>query len=261
MNTEDFVTALFCRVDDEMRGTRPHPLSRLHPSEVVTLALLFAMTGRGGRAFYRWVSRDLRHLFPRLPERTRLLRLFAAHERETGRFLAEPTALGVADTFGIELIHPIREGRSERQIGGKGVSNHRWIVGGKLCLLLNQFGRVVAWDFARANTHDSVFNTLVGEFEGRMQVLADSGFHGAGGDPGNLLLCRRGKWNVRMMVETVLSMMTRCCNAKRMAHRTWTHFATKLAFLVAAFNVLVSWNGLAPDENGFVKLSIADLIP
>jgi len=63
-----------------------------------------------------------------------------------------------------------------------------------------------------------------------------------------------------MLVETVLSMMTRCCNAKRMAHRTWTHFATKLAFLVAAFNVLVSSNGLAPDENGFVRLSIAELI-
>jgi len=57
-----------------------------------------------------------------------------------------------------------------------------------------------------------------------------------------------------MLVETVLSMMTRCCNAKRMAHRTWTHFAAKLAFLV-------SWSGLAPDENGFVRLSIAELIP
>ena len=41
-------------------------------------------------------------------------------------------------TQGIELIHPIREGRSPQQIGRKGLSNHRWIAGGKLCLLLNQ---------------------------------------------------------------------------------------------------------------------------
>jgi hypothetical protein len=34
--------------------------------------------------------------------------------------------LGVIDTYGIELIHPIREGRSPQQIGRKGVSNHRW---------------------------------------------------------------------------------------------------------------------------------------
>ena len=40
----------------------------------------------------------------------------------------------------IELIHPMREGRSPQQIGRKGLSNHRWIVGGKLCLLLNQWG-------------------------------------------------------------------------------------------------------------------------
>ena len=46
--------------------------------------------------------------------------------------------LGVADTYGIELIHPMREGRSQAQIGKKGQSNHRWIVGGKLCFILNQ---------------------------------------------------------------------------------------------------------------------------
>jgi len=45
--------------------------------------------------------------------------------------------LGVIDTYGIELLHLILEGRSPQQIGRKGVSNHRWIVGGKLCLLLN----------------------------------------------------------------------------------------------------------------------------
>jgi hypothetical protein len=56
------------------------------------------------------------------------------------RFLAEPTVLWVADSFGIELIHPMREGRSPHQIGTKWKSNHRWIVGGKLCFILNQGG-------------------------------------------------------------------------------------------------------------------------
>ena len=61
----------------------------------------------------------------------------------------------VIDTYGIELIHPIREGRSPQQIGRKGLSNHRWIVGGKLCLLLNQYGLVVGWDCAAANVADN----------------------------------------------------------------------------------------------------------
>ena len=72
-------------------------------------------------------------------------------------FLAAPTVLGVIDTSGIELIHPIREGRSPKQIGRKGLSNHRWIVGGKLCLLLNQYGLVVGWDCGAANVADNTF--------------------------------------------------------------------------------------------------------
>ena len=69
--------------------------------------------------------------------------------------MAAPTVLGVIDTYGIELIHPMREGRSPQQIGRKGLSNHRWIVGGKLCLLLNQYGLVVGWDCATANVADN----------------------------------------------------------------------------------------------------------
>jgi hypothetical protein len=51
----------------------------------------------------------------------------------------------VVDSYGIELLHPIREGRSPAQLGRKGKSNHRWIIGGKLCLLVTQFGLVAGW--------------------------------------------------------------------------------------------------------------------
>lgn len=33
--------------------------------------------------------------------------------------MAEPTVLGIIDSYGIELIHPVREGRSDQQIGKK----------------------------------------------------------------------------------------------------------------------------------------------
>jgi hypothetical protein len=52
----------------------------------------------------------------------------AHYEPLTDKFLAEPSAESLLDSFGVELIHPIREGRSPAQIGKKGVSNHRWIV-------------------------------------------------------------------------------------------------------------------------------------
>jgi hypothetical protein len=81
-----------------------HPDAKLYPSEVVTLALLYAIKGGG--------TRDYLALFPHVPERTRLARLFKTHTAWTARFLAAPTVLGVADTYGIELIHPMREGHS-----------------------------------------------------------------------------------------------------------------------------------------------------
>ena len=60
MTTEDFITNLFYRVDETLRSRSKHAQAGLYPSEVVTLALLFALKGVGNRAFYRWVSRDYR---------------------------------------------------------------------------------------------------------------------------------------------------------------------------------------------------------
>ena len=239
MTTVEFITALFYEVDEQMRAMPKHPEAHLWPSEVVTLGLLHALKGVGNRAFYRWLTRDYRPLFPRLPERTRLFRLFRTHQDWTQVFLAAPTVLGVIDTYGIELIHPMREGRSSQQIGRKGLSNHRWIVGGKLCLLLNQWGLIVAWACATANVPDNTFQGLIRQFEERMIVLSDTAFHAAEGDPGNLKLCQRGAWQDRMLVETVLSMLTLVCHFKKVMHRGWAYFHARLAFTMAVFNVLV----------------------
>ncbi len=64
MITLDFITALFYEVDEQLRAIPKHPKARLWPSEVVTLGLLHALKGGGNRAFYRWLTRDYRALFP-----------------------------------------------------------------------------------------------------------------------------------------------------------------------------------------------------
>lgn len=87
---------------------------------MVTLAILFALKGVGNRAFYRWLERDYKQPFPNLPHRTRLFRLFHTHREWYKVFIADPSLIGLIDTYGIELIHPRREGRSNQQIGKKG---------------------------------------------------------------------------------------------------------------------------------------------
>src|SRR5258708_22651074 len=158
--TVDFITAFFYEVDAPLGATPKPPGARLWPSEIVTLGLLHALKGVGNRPFYRWLTRDYRALFPQLPERTRLFRLFKTHQDWTQALMAAPAVLGVIDTYGIELIHPMREGRSPQQIGRKGLSNHRWIVGGKLCLLLTQWGLIVGWACATANVADNTFQRM-----------------------------------------------------------------------------------------------------
>jgi hypothetical protein len=71
MTTQDFIMTLFCQVDDQMAAVPKRPDAKLYPSEVVTLALLFAIKGVGTRAFYRWLIRDYQAWFPHVPERTR----------------------------------------------------------------------------------------------------------------------------------------------------------------------------------------------
>jgi len=258
MSTDDFIIGLFIRVDSMIGHLPKRADAHLYPSEVVTIGLLFALKGVGPRAFYRWLSRNYRHWFPHLPERTRLFCLFARYADWTEYFLAQPTTLGVADTFGIELIHPWREDRADLQIGRKGLSNHRWIIGAKLAYLVNQYGLVVAWDTNTANVSDQAFRSLIADFQDETVVLTDTAFHSTEGDPPNQKVCKRGTWNVRMVVETILSMMTTVCHLKKASQRTWTGLRTRLAYTMALFNILVLWNGLPVDEHGIIHLSIAE---
>ncbi len=250
MTTEEFIITLFCEVDDRMGDMPKHPQALLWPSELVTIGLLFALKGGYFRAFYRWIERDFAKLFGELPERTRLQRLLLTHQDWCAYFLAEPTFFTVIDSYGVELIHPIREGRSLRQIGKKGKSNWRWIVGMKLCWLLNDCGQVIAWDYNTANVADKVFLPMVVPFDGLTIVLADVGFKDAQGIPTNLKLCPRGTWNERMLVETALSLVTMVCGLKKVFHRTRHHFQTRLAYITALFNALLTLNRtLQPDAD------------
>jgi hypothetical protein len=41
-------------------------------------------------------------------------------------------------------------------------------------------------------------------------------------------------------------------------HRVWAYFEARLAFTIAAFNILVQWHGFQPNASGFVPLLIAE---
>lgn len=126
MNIVDFSTELYCKIDDALPDVPQHSQAVLSISELVTIGILHAIKNVSRRAFYHWLKDNYGHLFPKLPERTRLFRRLEAQACWTGYFLAQPTILGAADSYGIELGHPVRSGRNIHQVGKKGKSNHRW---------------------------------------------------------------------------------------------------------------------------------------
>src|SRR2546425_4184162 len=119
MTTEDIILQIFCIVDDEMNEMPKHSQAKLYPSELVTIGILFALKSGHFRAFYRWLKRDFDALFGGLPDRTNLLRQLSQYPDLTDLLLEQPSVLNVVESYPIELIFPIREGRSKRQFGGK----------------------------------------------------------------------------------------------------------------------------------------------
>ena len=145
--------------------------------------------------------------------------------------------MGVIDSLGIEMVHPNRE--DEDQVGKKGISNHRWIIGVKVVVVLNNLGRVVDWMWDSAHTHDNNFTELIERV--RMALLGDKGFHKKEGDPENLLICSRWEKNVRMLIETVFSQMYRLFNLKHISEQSADYVEMHLGFALSAFNLLVDW--------------------
>jgi hypothetical protein len=258
MTTEDIIILIFCYVDDRMFDVQKHGNASLYPSELVTIGILFALKGGRFRAFYRWLKRDYDALFGGLPERTRLQRHLQEHQSWSDRFLEKPSFFTVADSFPIELLFPIREGRSDKQVGKKNKDKGRWSIGIKLCWILNNLGRVIGWQWLPMNAHDQDFNAEIEKWNGQTITLTDLGFRCQDGIPDNIKLCEKGTWNERMLVETVFSMLTVVCGMKQIFHRVSEYIEARLAYTAAMFNVLLAlYHELHPDEPAH-KMSIAE---
>jgi hypothetical protein len=90
-----------------------------------------------------------------------------------------------------------------------------------------------------------------------MMVLTDTGFHAKTGDPANMKVCQRGTWNGRMLVETICSRLTTVFHGKKVRQRVWEYFHARMAWTMAAFNLLAQW-GLQVDAHNFIHLSVAE---
>lgn len=213
---------------------------------------MYSLKGGSFRRFYQWLSANLGSCFPRLPERSRLQRRLLKQQALVVHFLANPSLFCIADSYGVELRHPIREFQepTTSRIGAKGKSNKRWIHGMKLLVVLNDQDKIVSFDWATANTADKYFNPLLSQYNQQAIVLVDLGFRDPNGVPQCLKLCQHKTWSERMWIERLFSQITRFFGAKKRNHRTELGFTAWWAYLVIAINLIAA----------FPNFSLADVI-
>jgi hypothetical protein len=248
--TDDIIIALFCSIEDKLEyEDYIHPQAKLWLSEIMTIGCLWLLKGKSFRQFYQWLCREE---FFTLPERSRLMRLLNRNKETCRKFLSEPTVLNVTDSMGVEVIHPIRENRSEqsKKVSKKGKSNHRWIVGRKITPVINSDLEIVNYTDDTDNVPDKTFNEMIKTILGI--VLADMGFRDKNGIPENMKICEKGKWGDRMLIETLNSLWVRVCQIKRSFHRSVNGFKAKIAYMMMLTNIVFQSN----ESLGYKKFSM-----
>ena len=58
MSMEDMIIHLFCIIDDELADIKRHDQALLHPSETITIGVIYVLKSGGYHAFYRWLSKS-----------------------------------------------------------------------------------------------------------------------------------------------------------------------------------------------------------
>ena len=153
------------------------------------------------------------------------------------------TCYTVVDSSGMELLHPLREGRWAPQIGQQGKSQRRGIVGVKMCWIINQDGGVVHWQGTTANACDHVFWPLLKQYEAPTITLSELGFRAQDGVPEKVKLCQKRTWSERGRSETICSLVSESGALKQLFHRQEVPLEAPLCDLAVVFNLLLAMAG------------------
>ena len=65
-----------------------------------------------------------------------------------------------------------------------------------------------------------------------MIIFTDGNFKKKEDNAENIVFCKKGELNDRMIVETVFSMINNLCNFKKVFHRKWRYLKSRVAYLI-----------------------------
>lgn len=235
--------------------------TRLHPTEILTILILFQQSGyRTFKGFYtQHVQVALRQEFPRLVSYTRFVELMARFLVPLAIYLHTQrgacTGISFIDSTSLAVCHAarIQQHRVFRVDARRGKTSVGWFYGFKLHLVVNDRGELLAFCLTPGNTDDRrpvprlarrLFGRLFGDKGYISQPLAEQLFlqHG-------LRLITKLRRNMRQqllelsdrlllrkraLVETIIDQLKNVCQIEHARHRSPYNFLVHLlAGLVA----------------------------
>ena len=189
MNDTDMITLIFTTIDDLVKSIKldpePGPKGKLTESEILTLMVLHPILKPFCKLkmFYQWINWNFKHLFPNMPDYTRILRLFVKNKELMVYIMtkfSDPNSFGlVVDGTPVGVMEVIRgkfakSFRDARKV--KCASKNEWHFGFLLVLFIDQEGAIT---FANISVEAEVkqLENILEDLKDRW-VLGDKGYSG-----------------------------------------------------------------------------------
>ncbi len=293
---EDFILLVYTVIDDLYQQFVPVSVSqrrnvnnaKMSDSEIITLSICGDLIGIDSEnAWYSFVKRNYRHLFPRLCSRTRFNRTSRALLQVT-ELLRQKLSLSfpipdsryfVIDSFPLPVCKfgRARYCRSFRADGanyGKCPSKKETYFGFKVHALITLEGFITAFEVTPASVDDREGLRDLAEKQRGLVILGDKGYTGEGlfNDMQRKGIClmslkpsnykknwpteiRQLIFRFRRRVETVFSQLSEQLNAEKVLAKSFRGLCTRLQNKILGHNLCMAFNSIfrEPCDIGKIK--------
>lgn len=282
---EDFILLVFTVVDDLYQHFAPSCVSQRHnvdsakmsDSEIITLSICGELIGMDSEnAWYSFVKRNYRHLFPNLCYRTRFNRTRRAllqvtellRQKLACSFPVPASRYFVIDSFPLPVCKfgRARYCRSFREDGanyGKCPSKKETYFGFKVHALITLEGYITAFEITPASVDDREGLRDLAENHFGLTVLGDKGYTGEKlqQDMHKKGICLmslkpsnyKNNWpkevrqlifRFRRRVETVFSQLSEQLNAEKVLAKSFLGLCTRLQNKILCHNLCMAFNSI-----------------
>lgn len=226
----------FCKNFEELTysfllGNRPKRPPRMSTAEVITITLLFHLSGfRKFKHFYLfYVQKHMQSEFPKTVSYNRFVELIQSSLMPMTIF-AKTCCLGKCTGISFVDSTPIRVCKNKRITRNKvfaglaetGKSTMAWFHGFKLHIVINDKGEILTFCITQANVDGThLITSIRNNMKNSLMSIADK------------ILLRK-----RSVIETVNDELKNICQVEHSRHGSFTNFVTNLVAGIIAYSFL-----------------------